>query len=204
MKLNKKIIGLTGTMASGKSTAAAFFRDFAGIPVIDADIVGHEILTKPEVINKLAEAFGPQILNGDAIDRKALAAAAFVDESHTETLNHITHPEICAEVRRRIDQFLEAEDEAPFLIVEAYGLLQSDLKDMVDAVWAVGCDRRTRIRRVMQRNGLTEEEAKARIGSQWPDEKYREAADVYLDGSGTESFLKEQCKILLQRYTDTL
>ena len=204
MKRNKKIIGLTGTMASGKSTAAAFFRDHAGIPVIDADVVGHEILAKPEVISMLVEAFGPQILKEGAIDRKALASAAFVDEAHTETLNQITHPVICREVGRRIDQFLVSDDEAPFLIVEAYGLLQSDLKDMVDTVWVVGCDRRTRIRRIMQRNGLTEEEARTRTGSQWPDEKYREAADVYLDGSGTEAFLKEQCKILLQRYTDTL
>ena len=52
--------------------------------------------------------------------------------------------------------------------------------------------------------GLTEEEAKTRISSQWPEEKYREAADVYLDGSGTEAFLKEQCRILLQRYIDHL
>ncbi len=204
MKQNKKIIGLTGTMASGKSTAAAFFRDTAGIPVIDADQVGHEILTRPEVIQALTEAFGPQILKDGVIVRKALADAAFVDEAHTEMLNSITHPAICGEIRQQIDAFLASDDVAPFMIIEAYGLLQSELKTMVDAVWAVGCDRRTRIRRIMQRNGLTEEEAKTRVNSQWPEEKYREAADVYLDGSGTEAFLKEQCKILWKRYTDTI
>ncbi len=204
MKQNKKIIGLTGTMASGKSTAATYFKNAAGIPVIDADKVGHEVLKDPEVIKTLTEAFGAQILEGGAIVRKALADAAFVDEEHTERLNQITHPVICGRIQSEIDCFLASEDEAPFMIIEAYGLLQSDLKSMVDEVWAVGCDRRTRIRRIMQRNGLTEEEAKTRISSQWPEEKYREAADVYLDGSGTEAFLKEQCRILLQRYIDHL
>ena len=90
------------------------------------------------------------------------------------------------------------------MIIEAYGLLQSELKTMVDEIWAVGCDKRTRIRRIMQRNGLTLEEARTRVNSQWPEEKYREAADVYLDGSGTEAFLREQCKILWKRYTDTI
>ena len=204
MKQNKKIIGLTGTMASGKSTAAAFFKDAAGIPVIDADKVGHEILTRSEVVQALTEAFGPQILKDGAVVRKALAEAAFVDEVHTEMLNSITHPVICREIRQQIDAFLASDEEAPFMIIEAYGLLQSELKTMVDEIWAVGCDKRTRIRRIMQRNGLTLEEARTRVNSQWPEEKYREAADVYLDGSGTEAFLREQCKILWKRYTDTI
>ena len=154
---------------------------------------------------RIVEAFGTEVLleNGD-IDRKVLGDLIFNQPDRRHMLNSITHPVICREIRQQIDAFLASDEEAPFMIIEAYGLLQSELKTMVDEIWAVGCDKRTRIRRIMQRNGLTLEEARTRVNSQWPEEKYREAADIYLDGSGTEAFLREQCKILWKRYTDTI
>lgn len=197
MKPNK-VIGLTGSIASGKSTAASILKKEYGIFCIDADQVGHEILEDPKVKARLLEAFGPDIFRDDhSVNRKALGDLVFEQEERLETLNQITHPAIIASIEERLQK---ADTTAPFLMIEAYGLLQTDLKDMVDEVWVVGCDRKTRLRRVMERQHLTEEEAKARINGQWPDEKYRDAADVYLDGSGTEEFLKEQCDLLMKRY----
>ena len=117
-----------------------------------------------------------------------------------ERLNGITHPEICRRVHEAAEAFRKSDDPAPFMLIEAYGLLQSDLKKDADAVWAVGCDKRLRCRRIMERQGLTEEEARARIQGQWPDEKYRELADVYFDGSGTADLLQAQCDVVMQRF----
>lgn len=203
MKQNKRIIGLTGTIASGKSTAAAYLSEQYGIPCIDADRVGHEVLKSAEVQAELVQAFGEAILTDGVTDRKKLSAFVYAEPSRLETLNAITHPVIIDRIRRMTEDFLAGSDPAPFLIVEAYGLLETALQDLVQEIWGVGCERRLRLNRVMARQHLTETEARARILRQWPDERYREACDVWLDGSGDTAFLKAQCDILMKRFIQT-
>lgn len=197
MKPNK-VVGLTGTIASGKSSAAQYLKEAYQIPCIDADLVGHEVLTEEPVIKQLCEAFGDGILAEDGtVSRKALGELVFADKEKLAVLNQITHPVIC----RHIEEWTkQCRTEAPFVLIEAYGLLQSDLKDLADEVWVVGCDKKLRINRVMERQHLSLEQAQARVAGQWPDEKYREAADVYLDGSGTLAFLEAQCDQIMKRY----
>ena len=133
MKPNKQVIGLTGTIASGKSTAAAYFHEKYGVPVIDADKVGHEVLEDPRIIGQLTEAFGGDILVHGRIDRKKLGNKVFDDPASLERLNGITHPEICRRVHETAEAFRKSDDPAPFMLIEAYGLLQSDLKKDADA-----------------------------------------------------------------------
>ena len=124
MKPNK-VIGLTGSIASGKSTAASILKKEYGIFCIDADQVGHEILEDPKVKARLLEAFGPDIFRDDrSVNRKALGDLVFEQEERLETLNQITHPTIIASIEERLQK---ADTTAPFLMIEAYGLLQTDL-----------------------------------------------------------------------------
>ena len=195
MKQNKPVIGITGTIAAGKSTVSRYFRDASGIPIIDADAVGHEVLSECPVKQELTKAFGSDILDADQgqVDRRKLGAIVFADAKALTRLNAITHPVICIRIEEAIGRTQEAEPEAPFLLVEAIELLRSPLKDMVREVWTVCADPRVRIRRIMKRQNLTEAEAVARVQSQWSDEEYRRRAAVVFDGGGDTPALYAQC-----------
>lgn len=127
MKQNKPVIGITGTIAAGKSTVSRYFRDAYGIPIIDADAVGHEVLSECPVKQELTKAFGSDILDADQgqVDRRKLGAIVFADAKALTRLNAITHPVICIRIEEAIGRTQEAEPEAPFLLVEAIELLRS-------------------------------------------------------------------------------
>ena len=195
MRQNKPVIGITGTIAAGKSTVSRYFRDAYRIPILDADVVGHEVLLEDGVKQELTKAFGSDILNADQkqVDRRKLGKIVFTDAKALHRLNSITHPVICIRIDEAIAKTQEAEPEAPFLLVEAIELLRSPLKDMVQEVWAVCADPQVRIRRIMKRQNLTEAEAVARVQSQWSDEEYSRRAAVVFDGGGDTPALYAQC-----------
>ena len=200
MKPNKKIIGITGTIAAGKSTAARYFQEQYGIPVIDADLVGHEVLLDPDVIHQLTEAISPEILVDGKIDRKILGGIVFQDPEKLAALNGISHPAITRRIRTQVDSFLKSESTAPFLLIEAYGLMQSDLIHMVSEIWVVCADPELRVQRVMMRQGLSREEAERRVENQWSDAEYIKRADIALDGSRDADYLKMQCDRVMENY----
>ena len=200
MKPNKKVIGITGTIAAGKSTAAGYFRDQYGIPVIDADIVGHEVLRDSEVIQQLVEAISPEILVDGVIDRKILGSIVFKDAGKLAKLNAVSHPAITRNIAEKVNVFLNSDSSAPFMLIEAYGLLQSDLIDLVSEVWVVCADRELRIQRVMERQGLSADEAERRVNNQWSDAEYIRKADVAFDGSRDAEYLKKQCDHVMEKF----
>lgn len=204
MKQNKKVIGLTGTIASGKSTAAAYFAQHCGIAVIDADQVGHAVLEDPETVETLVKTFGPGICSWPRrISRSRLGALVFNDPEGLRRLNAITHPAICRRIGQWIREEQEKEDGKPFVIVEAIELLRSELREMTDEVWVVYADPAVRCGRMMQERGLTEEDARKRIESQWDDGTYRQRAERILDGNGSRENLWRQCEALYEEYTGT-
>ncbi len=191
MKQNKIVVGLTGTIASGKSTVARYFAERYGIPMIDADKVGHEILREAAVKTAVVGAFGEGILDeAGEILRSRLGAIVFAAEDRLAQLNAITHPAICGKIRAWI---AEQQEEVPFILVEAIELLRSELADMVDEVWVVYADPRVRYQRMTQERGLTGEAASDRIESQWDDEDYMAKAHRIINGSGTVAELQRQC-----------
>lgn len=200
MKPNKKIIGITGTIAAGKSTASKYLAEKYGIPLVDADLVGHEVLQDPEVMQQLAETISPLILVDGKIDRKILGGIVFQDPQKLQQLNAITHPVITKRIHKQVQDFLEGENEASFMLIEAYGLMQSDLIHMVEEIWVVCAERELRIERVMKRQGLSREEAVRRVDNQWSDEEYRKRADIALDGSRDTEYMKEQCDRIMEIY----
>ncbi len=186
MKPNKYVIGLTGTIASGKSTTAKYLEKTYRISRIDADLVAREVVE--EMKYELAAEFGSEILVDGQLSRPKLGSIVFADGEKLKRLNAMTHPATC----RKIQQWIQ-EQEAKVVLVEAIELLRSELKDMVSTVWVVYAKPEIRVQRMMIERGLSEEEAKKRVASQWDDATYQAQADRVLDGSGDTAQLYEQC-----------
>jgi dephospho-CoA kinase len=155
------VIGLTGPIASGKSTVAAMLSE-RGAEVIDADRVYRSLLAPRSALwRRIVERFGPAIVRSDGeIDRAALAEIVFADPEALADLDRITHPAVVEEIRTRI-----AETRAPVVVLEAVKLVQSGLTSEVDALWFITADPETRLRRLMSRSGMDEASARARIAA---------------------------------------
>lgn len=168
----KFVIGLTGTIASGKSTAGAYLSRKASL-YVDADKVGHQVVEEEK--DHLADVFGSSIIKDGHLDRKALGAIVFNDPDKLQTLNRYTHPLICQRIEDMVDKV-----EDGLVVIEAIELMRTPLKDLVDQVWVVWAEPEVRIRRMVTERGLSEEEARDRIKSQWDDRTFRELADVVI------------------------
>ncbi|WP_420108223.1 dephospho-CoA kinase [Mycolicibacter arupensis] len=182
-------IGLTGGIGAGKSTVSATFSRHGGV-IVDGDVIAREVVEPgTEGLAKLVEAFGPGILLSDgALDRPALAAIAFSDDDKRAILNGIVHPLVA---HRRSELIAEAGDEA--VIVEDIPLLvESQMAPLFPLVVVVHADIETRVTRLTQYRGMSEEDARARIAAQATEPQRRDVADVWLDNSGDPDQLAEQ------------
>ena len=155
------VIGLTGPIASGKSTVAEVLRQ-RGAEVIDADRVYRDLLAPRSALwKRVVDRFGPTIVGSDGnIDRAALADIVFADPDALGELDRITHPAVIAEIRDRI-----AQTSSPLVVLEAVKLVQSGLAADVDALWFITADPETRLRRLISRSGMDEASARTRIAA---------------------------------------
>lgn len=180
-----KILGLTGGIASGKSTVSRILKDLGAI-IIDADETAHSAIepNKP-AWRDIVSNFGQEILNPDmTINRERLGEIVFLDSEQLNLLNHITHPRIMESLK---DDFQKIKASSPdaIVVLEVPLLYETFMERMCDEVWVVWVDRETQLKRLMARNSYSEEEAIRRIDSQIPlDEKARRA-DVVIDNRGT-------------------
>ncbi len=174
------VIGLTGPIASGKSTVAELLRQ-RGADVIDADRVYRSLLQPGSGLwRQVVARFGPEIVGpAGEIDRAALGGVVFADPEALADLDRITHPAVVAEVRTRI-----ARSTAPFVVLEAVKLVQSGLASDVDALWFVTADPETRLHRLMSRSGMDEASARARIAAAPDAVPEGVDVDVTIDNSG--------------------
>ena len=173
------VIGLTGGIGSGKSTVARFLAKM-GAGVIDADIIGHEILEADEEIRReLAGVFGDGVLTKDGrIDRKALAGIVFRQPEALERLNRITHPRITKEVKKRLADY--RKKGAGVVIIEAPLLIEAGWASRVDRVWVTRAPGDVIIKR-LEGKGMRREEAEARIRAQATDNERLRHADEVID-----------------------
>jgi dephospho-CoA kinase len=183
-------IGLTGNIAVGKSFVSERFTEL-GAAVIDADLVSRELMEpgKP-VFFRVTEAFGPEILHNDGtIDRRRLGSIVFASEEKRRFLEGIVHPAIRCAIAGKI---AEKEKISDIVIVEAALMIETGGYRDYDRLIVVACSPDVQLARLTARDGLTEDEAKARIASQMPMEEKIRFADYVIDTSGTpESTLKQ-------------
>ncbi|HWR60146.1 MAG TPA: dephospho-CoA kinase [Clostridia bacterium] len=176
------VIGLTGGIASGKSTVSAKLKEL-GAAVIDADIVAREVVSKGEIAyNRIVQCFGESILlPSGQINRKRLGGIVFSDKEKLALLNSITHPEIISRVKDRIRE-LKAEGRE-VIVVDAAILIEMGLHKYVDSVWVVTVDREIQIKRLIERDKYDYKESENRVNSQFSNEIRRKYADVIIDNN---------------------
>jgi len=197
-----RIIGITGGIGSGKSTVSQILRDL-GAKIIDADKIAKEIVFKGGVVLKeLIEFFGSQILDeSGGLDRKKLGEIVFNNPEKLEVLNKITHKYIVERIFKDLEKD-KKEGKWDIVVVDAPLPVKHGFMDAVDEVWVVTADKETRIKRIMERNGLTYEEALSRISSQLKDSEYLEIADVVIPNDGSiEDLEKSVVKLFINART---
>lgn len=193
------IIGLTGSIASGKSTVANMLKEY-GLPIVDADIVAR-VVVEPgtATLAKIAEAFGKEVIteNGE-MDRAKVGSIIFHDESKRKVLNEIIHPAIRAEMLRQRDEHIA--NGAKTVIMDIPLLFESKLQHYVEKILVVTVSEETQLRRLMERNQLSEEEARARISSQLPLSEKEKGADAVINNNGTVDETREQLDSVLRNW----
>lgn len=185
-------IGLTGGIASGKSTVSAQLAEL-GAAVVDADRIAREIVEPGSpILADIATRFGQALLLPDgSLDRKALGAIVFADEGKRKELESIMHPAIRAIMKQRMTE-LERDQPTRLVVVDVPLLFESGLAPMFERTLLVYVPPATQLQRLMARDGSTEEEAASRLQSQMPIDRKRELADIIIDNSGSLERTKEQ------------
>ncbi len=185
------IIGLTGNIASGKSTVAQYLKSLGAI-IIDADEVAKEVVAPGNLGHLLlSQNFGPQYFNADAsLNRKKLAAKVFADPKELQKLNELLHPIIIKKCKELLD-LAQKQNPSVVYVLDAPLLIEVGLDKLVDEVWLVETTDDIRLARIMQRDGLSATEAKRRIKSQMPQKEKESYAKLVLHNNGTEEALQK-------------
>ena len=195
-----KVIGLTGGIASGKSTVSGLLRDKYGAVILDADEVAREIAEPGEPLwEAFVSRYGKErVLSKDGtLDREAIAEIVFHDSAERIWMDGAAHPLI---KQRMLDRLAECKTTGEKLIVLDVPLLfEAGWETIPDEVWVVYVDQKTQLQRLMNRNNLSETLARERIASQMSMEEKRRRADVVIDNNGTQEETATQVQRLLSK-----
>lgn len=194
-----KTIGLTGSVATGKSTVSNMIQQ-AGIPLVDADIAARKVVEPgTEGLKEIVAYFGEEILLADGtLDRAKLGEIIFKDKEKREKLNEITHPRVKDYMLEARERFFRAGEELVFFDIPL--LFESHLESLVDQIVVVWTTPETELKRLMERNNLTKEDALRRIESQMGiDEKARKA-DFVIDNNESLEKTQKQVYTFIERF----
>lgn len=194
------IIGLTGGIGSGKSTASSRFAEH-GVTVINADHIAREVVTTDSpALRAIAERFGPDILQPDgSLNRTALREIVFDDQHQLDWLEQLTHPLIEAIIRQRLQTSRQPE-EPPYRMLESPLLLETQQKNLVDRVLLIDSPEALQIERVAGRDNNSGTQVKKIIASQMPREKKLSLADDVIENTATREELYQQVDSLHNQY----
>ncbi len=185
-----KVIGLTGGIGSGKSTAAKFLAELGAV-IVDLDGLGHEALKQKEARGKLVSEFGEGILAaGGDIDRVKLGRLVFNNPEALARLNRIVHPFIDAMVKEKVADY--RRQGATVVVLEAAAILEAGRARQVDEMWVTVAPEEAVLKRLAERTGYSEEESKARISSQMSGQERIRQADVVIDTDCTLDELRDK------------
>ncbi len=188
-----KSIAITGGIATGKSTVAKIVKD-KGYVVLDADEIGHEVLKEEKMKFLIAKKFGLSFDANGEINRKKLGKIVFSDREKLERLNAILHPRMVEVILEKIRSFSNEKE----IFVEAAVLFEMKLNEYMDYVIVTDCPDELRVKRLMNRDHISEEEAIARIKSQLSREEFLKRADYVIDTSKSLQHTFKQVSTVLQ------
>lgn len=189
------VIGLTGSICSGKSTVSQFLAELGAV-VLNADKLGHEILEPyTESWQEVVSTFGKGILkDGDEVDRQKLGEIVFHNAEALAKLNRITHPRMYRMAEKEIEEL--KQQGSKLIVLEAPLLVEAGWLPLVDQVWVTIAGEETMMRRLCQRSGLSEAQALARIHSQLTAEEKTKYADEVINTDCTLSEVEDKVKEL--------
>ncbi|MCT8137410.1 dephospho-CoA kinase [Anaerobacillus sp. CMMVII] len=193
------IIGLTGGIASGKSTVSNMMKN-EGIPVVDADIIAREVVEQGEATyQKIVDAFGKEIITNDGcLDRKKLGALVFQDEKKRMLLNSIVHPAIRIRMHEKVESF--KNEGFATIVLDIPLLFESKLTNMVEKIIVVFVDYELQLERLKQRDQFTDQEALVRINAQMPLKDKIALADEVIHNHGSIDETKQQLLSILKKW----
>ena len=180
------IIGITGGTGCGKTTLLNVIRDAGGL-VLDCDAIYHELLLSDKAMLAAIEARFPGTVESGSLNRKKLGAIVFADEQALLDLNGITHGAVKKEVLRRL------ESGPKLAAIDAIGLFEGGLAELCHVTVAVTAPEDQRVRRLMARDGISEDYARSRIAAQKPQDWFRTQCDVTLDNSTDFETFRGKC-----------
>ncbi len=191
-----KTLGITGGVGTGKSTVSKLLGEMYGIKVIDADKLSREATDSKEVLDKIAKTFGKEYVKDGKLDRAAMGKLVFGNEKMREKLNGIIHPIVQKNYYALRDKYLKEGEE--FLIYDCPLLIEAGLIADVDDIILVYLEKKEAVKRVMQRNNLSEKDALNMINAQMDIDEKTEYADYIIYNDGTLDDLKEAVAELFQ------
>ncbi|MDM5299044.1 dephospho-CoA kinase [Bacillus pumilus] len=196
------VIGLTGGIASGKSTVSHMIKE-QGIRVIDADVIAKEVvvLGKP-ALHQIVQTFGEEVLlpNGE-LNRQQLGTIIFSDDEKRQQLNAIVHPEVRKEMLKQRDEEINQQDT--FVVLDIPLLFESQLESLVDRIIVVYTTPELQLSRLMSRNGFSEEDALKRIRAQQSLEEKCKKADRVIENTKDLAYTKKQLQNILNEWEHT-
>ena len=198
-----RIIGITGGSGSGKSTVSRILHDL-GAKVINADRIAREVVHKgSKALKELVEYFGDSILDDKGeLNRKKLGTVVFEDNEKLEALNRITHKHISQRIMESIDEARNSGNPG-VVVIDAPLPVKEGFLNLVEKVWVVTADKEIRLKRIMDRDGISREDALNRILSQASDEEYLRIADEVLVNNGNIVELEKEVVKLFFRVQKT-
>ena len=187
------VLGVTGGLGSGKSTACSFFREF-GCEIFDADVEAKKILFSSEIVKqKLVENFGQKILENDKINKSVLAEIVFTNQKNQQILNSIIHPLVTTEFLDR-----KSRIASNIYIMDAALLFEAKLQEHFNKTILIYTDKEIRIQRAMDRGNLPREQVEYRMNLQMGEDQKKSLADIVIYNNGTTEDLKNKINELMQ------
>jgi len=190
------ILGLTGGIASGKSTVSKKLREL-GSYIIDADKISRKVSGSLEVLKALEENFGSEIIDRGHLDRQKLREIIFENDEKRELLNNIMHPVIVAKIIKEI----ENNREEKLIILDIPLLYETGLEYLCDKVLVVCTDESIQVERIKVRDGIEEELAKKIIGAQMPLMEKRKKAEFHIENNGNLEELSKKVELIYSKIT---
>ena len=198
--MKKVVIGLTGGIGTGKSTVSQILKE-KKFPVIDLDIISHEVIKFPKVVEKIVENFGKEVLEYNntgnwIVSREKLGRVIFGNREKRLILNSIMHPEILRIMREKI---LECKKENKIIFVEIQLLFEVQWEKEFDYILLVSVEKETQIKRILSRDNRSKEEALSIINSQMSLDEKKKRSDYVIENDGNIQDLEKKVDDFLKK-----
>ena len=198
--MKKVVIGLTGGIGTGKSTVSQILKE-KKFPVIDLDIISHEVIKFPKVVEKIVENFGKEVLEYNntgnwIVSREKLGRVIFGNREKRLILNSVMHPEILRIMREKI---LECKKENKIIFVEIQLLFEVQWEKEFDYILLVSAEKETQIKRILSRDKRSKEEALSIINSQMSLDEKKKRSDYVIENDGNIQDLEKKVDVFLKK-----